>query len=105
MECPICKASNGEVKRFCTACGTPLGALCRRCGKMGKLEDKYCGDCGAVLAAAPNEHLFSHPAQAGAPKQYAPDEIEELLSLRKLARDEEAASEHVTQNDIDSIFK
>ncbi len=104
MECPTCKTGNDDAKRFCTTCGTPLGALCKRCGKMGKREDKYCGDCGAILSAAPNEHLFSHPARADAPKQYAPDEVEELLSLRKLARDEEAASERVTQNDIDSIF-
>jgi hypothetical protein len=72
---------------------------------LGKAEDNYCGDCGTALVAAANEHLFSHPAQAGAPKQYALDEIEELLSLRKVARDEEAASERVTQNDIDSIFR
>ena len=71
---------------------------------MGKSEDKYCGDCGAALTASPNERLFSHPAEAGAPKQYAPDEIEELLALRKIARYEEAASERVTQHDIDSIF-
>ncbi len=86
-------------------CGTPFGALCKRCGKMGKTEDRYCGDCGAALHASPNEHLFSHPAEAGAVKQYAPNEIEDLLSLRKIARQEEAASERVTQDDIDSIFR
>lgn len=104
MECPNCKASNGETKRFCTACGTPLGALCKRCGKMGQPDDKYCGECGTALVTSSNEHLFSHPAEAGAPKQYAPDEIEELVSLRKIARQEEASSERVTQHDIDSIF-
>jgi len=71
---------------------------------MGKAEDKYCGECGTTLSASSNEHLFSHPAETGAPKQYALDEIEELVSLRKIARQEEASSERVTQHDIDSIF-
>jgi predicted amidophosphoribosyltransferase len=104
MECPNCKASYNDTKRFCTACGTPLGALCKRCGKMGKPDDKYCGDCGTALVASSNEHLFNRPAEPGTPKQYAPDEIEELISLRKITRYEEAASKRVTQNDIDSIF-
>ncbi len=72
---------------------------------MGSAEDKYCGDCGTAIVASSNAHLFSHPAEAGAVKQYAPDEIEELISLRTLARAEELASERVTQSDIDSIFK
>jgi hypothetical protein len=104
MECPNCKTNNDDKKRFCTTCGTALGALCKRCGKLGKAEDKYCGDCGTALVASSNEHLFSHPTDTGAVKQYAPDEIEELISLRTIARDEEAASERVTQSDIDSIF-
>ncbi len=104
MECPNCKTNTEGAKRFCTACGAALGALCKRCGKMGKAEDKYCGDCGNALVASANEHLFSHPGGTGEVKQYALDEIEELLSLRKIARQEEAASKRVTQNDIDSIF-
>ena len=104
MECPNCKTNNDEKKKFCTTCGTSLGAVCKRCGRMGKSEDKFCGDCGTALVAASNEHLFSHPTESGVVKQYAPDEIEELISLRKIAREEEAASERVTQNDIDSIF-
>jgi Double zinc ribbon len=104
VECPNCKTDNDGTKRFCTVCGAALGAICKRCGKLGKAEDKYCGDCGTAIVAAANEHLFSHPAETGAVKQYALDEIEELLSLRRTARQEEAASERVTQNDIDSIF-
>lgn len=104
MECPNCKTINEGAKRFCTACGAALGALCKRCGKMGKAEDKFCCDCGAALLASSNEHLFSHPTETGVVKQYAFDEIEEILSLRKKARQDEAASERVTQHDIDSIF-
>jgi uncharacterized Zn finger protein len=104
MECPNCKANNEGAKRFCTVCGAALGAICKRCGKLGKAEDKFCGDCGTALLVSSNDHLFSHPVEAGAPKQYAFDEIEELLSLRKIARQEEAASERVSQHDIDSIF-
>ncbi len=104
MECPNCKTNNEGTKRFCTVCGAALGALCKRCGKMGKVDDKYCGDCGTALVASANGQLFTHPGQTGDVKQYASDEIEELLSLRKIARQEEAASERVTQNDIDSIF-
>ena len=71
---------------------------------MGRLEDKYCGECGLTLSASPNEHLFKRTPQMGATKQYMLDEIEELLLLRKQTRNEEAASQRVTQNDIDSIF-
>ncbi|MGA7160949.1 MAG: zinc ribbon domain-containing protein [Bacteroidota bacterium] len=104
MECPNCKTNNEGSKRFCTSCGASLGAICKRCGKLGKAEDKYCGECGTALAVSSNEHLFSHPNEPAAVKQYALDEIEELLSLRKIAREEEAASERMTQQDIDSIF-
>ncbi len=104
MECPNCKTNSEGAKRFCTTCGAPLGAICKRCGKLGSAEDKYCGDCGATLVALSKEHLFSLPAEAGAPKQYTLNEIEELLSLRKIARQEESSSQRVTQQDIDSIF-
>jgi hypothetical protein len=75
---------------------------------VNDFEDKYCGICGAVLTAAlPQEHLFSPKvlSDSNSPRQYAPDEIDELLSLRLAVRKEQSAPEKLTQEDLDSLFK
>lgn len=108
MECPKCKTANEEMRRFCRICGVALGSICGRCGNVNDFEDKFCGICGAVLAGSlSQEHLFSPKALGGAnaPRQYTPDEIDELLSLRADVRQEQMASEKLTQEDLDSLFK
>lgn len=108
MECPKCKTENEEMRRFCRVCGDALGSICNRCGNVNDFEDKYCGICGATLAAPlSQEHLFSSKAlgESALPRQYAPDEIDELLSLRVTVRQEQTATEKLTQEDLDSLFK
>ena len=108
MDCPKCKTENEESRRFCRACGNALASVCSRCKHVNNLEDKFCGNCGAVLAGPlAHQHLFSPKAlsETDSPRQYAPDEIDELLSLRADLRQEQIASEKLTQEDLDSLFK
>jgi len=104
MDCPNCHSANEGNRRFCRECGAPLGNLCKRCNHLGPLEDKFCANCGNSLAVNSQERLFSPPEQPDKPRQYSPEEIQDLLSLRKVARQEEAASAKVSQSDVDSIF-
>jgi hypothetical protein len=108
MECRKCKTENEDVRRFCRQCGDALGSICNRCGNVNEFEDKFCGICGAVLTAPlSHEHLFSTKALGDSklPRQYAPDEIDELLSLRATVRQDQTAAEKLTQEDLDSLFK
>ncbi len=104
MECFNCHTVNDEERKFCKECGAPLGSYCQRCKNVGDINDKYCGVCGNALAVNAQERLFSPPEEPGTPKQYTLDEIQDLLSLRKIARAEEAASSTVTQTDADLLF-
>jgi Double zinc ribbon len=104
MECYHYHVQNDGEWKFCKECGAPLGSYCQRCKNVGDINDKYCGVCGTTLALNAQKRLFSPPEEPGIPKQYSPDEIQDLLSLRKIARQEEAASSRVTQTDVDSIF-
>jgi RNA polymerase subunit RPABC4/transcription elongation factor Spt4 len=104
MDCLNCHTANDEGRKFCKECGAPLGSFCQRCKNVGDINDKFCGVCGNTLALNAQESLFSPPENPGAPKQYSPEEVHDLLSLRKIVRLEEAASARVTQSDVDSIF-
>ncbi len=108
MECPNCKTENEEMRRFCRLCGEALVSICPRCENVNDFGDKFCGSCGAILTAPRSqEHLFSSKALGDSklPRQYAPDDIDELLSLRATVRQEQAAAEKLTQEDLDSLFK
>ena len=108
MECLNCKSDNDQTRKFCRSCGSPLGALCNRCKTMNKYEDVYCGACGSVLATAKSKERIFSPAALNAsniPRQYTDVEIDELLILRRLARDDQRALEQLTQEDLDNLFK
>ena len=104
MECIHCQTANEDGRKFCRECGAPLGSYCPRCKSVGPFGDNFCGVCGNALGPNSKEHLFSPPEQPDKPKQYTREEIQDLLSLRRVAREEEDASAKVTQRDVDSIF-
>ncbi len=51
-----CGAENQPGKKFCGDCGAPLAAACPACGSANEPGKRFCGDCGSALpptAAAP----------------------------------------------------
>ncbi len=107
MECPQCKTVNDDKRRFCSSCGYALVSICARCDSVNEFKDKFCGVCGAKLTGLlSQEHLFSAKALGDSklPKQYASEDLEELLSLRIILRQEKIASERLTQDDLDALF-
>ena len=55
VRCAVCDAENPVTARFCSACGTTLGARCRSCGAPSIRGARFCGDCGAALETSEPE--------------------------------------------------
>jgi len=84
--------------------GLPLGALCKRCGKWAKPRTNSAAIAGPPFSHRPMNIYSPIPPRRVWSNNMHSMKFEELLSLRKKARQDEAASERVTQHDIDSIF-
>ena len=55
MQCPRCRAQNGEDARFCEDCGARFEAVCPNCSQPINPGKKFCRSCGAaVTTEAPN---------------------------------------------------
>jgi len=52
MICARCQAENPDGTRFCGQCGAALAAACAGCGATNPAENRFCGQCGAPLAGA-----------------------------------------------------
>jgi class 3 adenylate cyclase/tetratricopeptide (TPR) repeat protein len=52
MRCQSCDHDNSSERRFCGECGAALAAVCAACGASNRPGEKFCGGCGARL---PNE--------------------------------------------------
>jgi class 3 adenylate cyclase len=52
LVCAACSTDNRGGRRFCRACGSPLGAACPSCGAPNEPEDRFCGVCGTALGEA-----------------------------------------------------
>lgn len=48
MECLRCQAPNRDG-RFCGECGAPLAAACTTCGFANEAAERFCGGCGRPL--------------------------------------------------------
>jgi class 3 adenylate cyclase/tetratricopeptide (TPR) repeat protein len=48
--CGNCGAENRDGQRFCTSCGTEMGAKCPGCGSLLIAGDVFCGSCGTPVA-------------------------------------------------------
>src|SRR5919201_1208878 len=55
MLCPSCGTENPSGNKFCLECGSVLARTCPACGKPVVAGAKFCGECGAPLDAAPPE--------------------------------------------------
>ena len=52
MECPACGTANEPGRKFCGECGAALAAACPACGASNAPGVKFCGECGTALASA-----------------------------------------------------
>src|SRR5580698_6911566 len=52
MLCLACKCENPEDKKFCGKCGARLAARCPKCGTENPPDNRFCGDCGTTLISA-----------------------------------------------------
>ena len=46
MRCVTCGVELVAGKKFCHACGAPVGASCRGCGVALEASYRFCPDCG-----------------------------------------------------------
>ena len=53
MNCAECGSANREGRRFCGGCGAALAAACEACGFVNEAAEKFCGGCGTALAPGP----------------------------------------------------
>jgi adenylate cyclase len=52
MHCARCRHDNPAGQKFCGECGAPLAAVCSACGASNPPGQKFCGECGTALGAA-----------------------------------------------------
>ena len=72
--CSSCGAENRADAKFCGECGASLAALCPACGKPNEAGRKFCYDCGAALTAAA-------PVAVAAPRREEPAAERRLVSV------------------------
>jgi hypothetical protein len=108
MHCTKCGKENEGGKNFCAFCGAPLGAFCDRCQHIIKPSDQFCGNCGLTLASSLSQKPADKTPMTRQVKktgrQYSPQEIEELLSLRAVLSAESESHVKLNQDEIDSLF-
>ena len=49
--CPNCGRPVSAEAAYCLGCGVPLQDTCRTCGGVNPIGSRFCGHCGADLAA------------------------------------------------------
>src|SRR5437867_6290744 len=65
MKCQACGYDNAPQMKFCGECGAQLAAVCPACRAVNTPANKFCGECGASLTpAAP---AASPPSRATEP--------------------------------------
>jgi class 3 adenylate cyclase/tetratricopeptide (TPR) repeat protein len=79
MPCPRCQHENPSGQKFCGECGARLAAACSACGASNRPDQKFCGECGTALTGA------ATPRQFGAPESYTPKYLAEKILTSKSA--------------------
>ena len=106
MNCDQCNTENPNSAKFCRSCGAVLGSLCARCGTVALPEDRYCTSCGSDLVEQSGGELMgSSHTQLSITSQYSPQEIDELLALRKTMKRETDSAKTLSQGDVDKLFE
>ena len=79
MRCLRCQHENDSGQKFCGECGAPLAAACPSCGASNSPEQKFCGQCGARLGEG------TPPSKFVSPQTYTPKHLAERILLSKEA--------------------
>ncbi|HEX3553745.1 MAG TPA: adenylate/guanylate cyclase domain-containing protein [Thermoanaerobaculia bacterium] len=67
MKCSKCQFENPAGMKFCGECGAKLAALCPQCGTENPPGFKFCGECGSPLGASKTEALPPPPPAEASP--------------------------------------
>jgi hypothetical protein len=84
---------------------------CSRCGKVNDPESRFCNACGMSLLGSVTEDspetslTSSSSAPSSTPRQFSPQDIEELLLLRKVVKREDRGAKVLKQDDVDKLFE
>ncbi len=62
IACATCGAENPDGQRFCGSCGAALAAGCSVCGTTNPPGQRFCGDCGSPLGEQADATASSAPA-------------------------------------------
>jgi class 3 adenylate cyclase len=77
MQCPRCQHENPIDQKFCGECGARLAAHCPGCGASNPPGQKFCGECGTSLSGTKSDQKF------GSPETYTPKHLaEKILTSR-----------------------
>src|SRR5437879_3824022 len=77
MKCPRCQHENLPSMKFCGECGARLAAVCSACRAPNAPTQKFCGECGASLP--------SGGPKFAAPESYTPKHLVEKILTSKSA--------------------
>src|SRR5262245_54903353 len=77
MTCPRCQHENPPGQKFCGECGARLAAACPACGTPSPPGQKFCGECGTALAPSPGK-----PAS---PASYTPRHLADRILTSRAA--------------------
>jgi hypothetical protein len=77
MKCSRCQHENLPSMKFCGECGARLAAVCSACGASNAPTQKFCGECGAALTSG-------GPTFAS-PESYTPRHLAEKILTSKAA--------------------
>ena len=79
MQCPRCRHENPPGQKFCGECGARLAASCPACGASNPPGQKFCGACGASLTDT------AGPQKFGSLETYTPRHLAEKILASKSA--------------------
>ena len=79
MRCPACQHESPAGQKFCGECGARLAALCPSCRASNPAGQKFCGECGTVLGQGATAGRFA------APEAYTPKHLAERILTSKAA--------------------
>jgi predicted amidophosphoribosyltransferase len=109
LQCSRCSADNDSIRKYCHACGAPLGPICSQCGTVNRFEDQFCGICGMPVGNALNKPTavlsmgsFAEPTDT---RQYSAEDIKDLLIPRNAMKQDDRGAEILGQHDIDKLFE